>query len=94
MATFTTNFQPPTTFVPAEFSLVISPAEAALLVTELAPLMNATAQSPFTLGNPTSGIPNTQALYNALKAAAALTATASSTGTGAAPVVVTITLPA
>lgn len=94
MATFTTQFQPPTTFVPAEFSLVITPAEAAQLIAELAPAMNATSQAPFTLGNPTTGIPCTQALYNALKAGAALTATASSTGTGAAPVVVTITLPA
>lgn len=93
MATFTTNFQPPTIFVPAEFSLVISPAEAAQLIAELTPIMNATSQVPFTLGNPTTGIPCTQALFNALKAGAALTASASSTGTGAPPAIATITLP-
>ena len=93
MATFTTTFQPPTTYVPQNFALEISPAEAAQLITELTPAMNATSQAPFTLGNPTTGIPCTQALYNALKAAVALTATASTSGTGVPPNVATVTLP-
>lgn len=94
MATFTTTYNPPTIYVPANFALEISPAEAQQLITELAPVMAATSTTPFTLGNPGVAIPATQALYNALKAAAALTATSSSSGTGVPPTVTTITLPA
>lgn len=93
MGTFTTTFQPPTVYVPQNFALEITPVEAEQLITELTPVMAATAQAPFTLGNPATGIPCTLTLFNALKSAVALTATASSTGTGAPPVVVTITLP-
>lgn len=93
MATFTTTFQPPTTYVPQNFALEISPAEAQEIIAELTPVMAATSQTPFTLGNPTTGIPCTQALFNALKAAIALTATASTSGTGVPPNVETFTLP-
>lgn len=93
MATFTTTFNPPTVYVPANFALEISPAEAQQLIAELTPVMAATSQVPFTLGNPAVAIPCTQALFNALKQAAALTATSSSSGTGVPPSVIAITLP-
>lgn len=89
MATFTTSFTAPTTLVPASVELLISPAEAALILAEVAPLV----AGNITIGSFTAAFPCSTALFSALKAAAAQTAAVPSGGGTPPPVVVTVSLP-
>jgi hypothetical protein len=86
MATLEATFQAPTTYVPASFTLTLSPAEATQLVTELAPIL----AGNITIGNAATSLPFTLALMTAARQGLAVTAQAPAPGQPAAPVSITV----
>lgn len=88
MATFTVNFQAPTIYVPANFTLEVTPAEAQQLLAEVAPLM----AGNITIGNFVSSFPGVAAIIQALQTNATQTATVTTPGTAAPPLVSPVTL--